>query len=68
MGVDLKVSYPEGNQIDYQREKLNIIVSFQSTKPVSFTTKLEFLDEAAKKYTVVVSGTVDNSILTMNVE
>jgi hypothetical protein len=33
---------------------------FQSKKPISFTTNLEFYDDLDKVYTIPISGTADN--------
>jgi len=37
---------------------------FQSTKPISFTTRIEFYDDMGTTYTIPVSGTTDNCLLT----
>ena len=44
--------------------RIKIEVSFFHTKPVSFTTKLDFIDEASKVYSIPISGTTDNSLFT----
>lgn len=39
-------------------------VSFFSNKPLSFTTKIDFLDESSKIYSLPISGTTDNCLFT----
>ena len=45
------------------RSKLRVDVLFTHKKPLSFTTKLEFIDEA-RVYPINISGTTDNCLLT----
>lgn len=40
-------------------------MSFTSKKPISFTTRIEFKDEKNVGYVIPVSGTSDNSLLTV---
>ena len=44
--------------------RIKIEVSFFHTKPMSFTTKIDFIDENAKTYSIPVSGSTDNSLFT----
>lgn len=46
------------------KKRLRVDALFSSPKPVSFTTKIEFYDELGKVYTIPVSGTADNCLLT----
>lgn len=43
---------------------MKVEVSFLHNKPVSFTTKIDFIDENSKIYSIPVSGTTDNSLFT----
>ena len=42
----MKLELPEGSLIGLAKEKLPVVVSFVSARPVSFTAQLQFLDEA----------------------
>ncbi len=64
MGVlPIQINYPEGNTLGINNTKIKVEVVFMSTRPLSFSTKLEFEDDN-KRYPITVSGTADNSILT----
>ncbi len=41
-----------------------MVVSFESLKPVSFTASIDFMDEDGKRYSVPVSASADNCVLT----
>ena len=43
--VDLKINYPDSKNMNVTRRKVRIELTFVSEKPISFTTKIEFLDE-----------------------
>lgn len=64
MGLDVKVLFPEGNNIGISRQKLKVDLSWKFDKPISFTLLLTFKDDMGRKFTIPVSGTTDNSILT----
>lgn len=57
--------FNEGKSLNVSKNKLKVEVYFMSTKPVSFTTNIEFKDEKNKGYIIPVSGTSDNSLLTV---
>lgn len=62
--IDLKVEYPEGRTLGLNSNQIKIDLSFKSDKPISFTTKLIFEDEAKQTYPIFISGTADNCLLT----
>jgi hypothetical protein len=62
--IKLDLQFPEGNLLGATKNKLTIVLSFKSAAPVSFTTKLEFLDDNSNNYIIPVSCTVDNCIFT----
>jgi hypothetical protein len=64
MELDVKVSFPEGTHIGISRQKLRVDLSWKYDKPISFTLLLTFEDDMGRKFTVPISGTTDNSILT----
>jgi hypothetical protein len=44
----LKLELPEGNLIGLAKERLPVVVSFASGRPLSFTALVEFLDEVGR--------------------
>ncbi|GMH42128.1 hypothetical protein BSKO_10047 [Bryopsis sp. KO-2023] len=63
--VPLSIEFPEGSLIGIAKERLPVIVSFQAAQPMSFTANIDFLDEEGTRYSILVTGTTDNSILTI---
>ena len=59
----LSLEFPDGHMIGMARENLDVVVSFTSPKPISFTSNLEFLDEDGNRYSIPISGVSDNCIL-----
>jgi len=64
--VPLTLEFPEGKMIGIARERLPVIVKFSSSKPISFTSNIEFLDEDGNRYKIPVSGVSDNCILSIH--
>ncbi len=62
--IQLKVFCPEGKNMNITRRKLRLDITFISDKPISFTSKIEFVDENSRQYSIPVSGTSDNCIFT----
>ncbi|CAD8092149.1 unnamed protein product [Paramecium primaurelia] len=62
--INVKLRFPEGVSVGMSKKRLRVDALFQSQKSVSFTTKIEFYDEMGKVYTIPVSGTADNCLLT----
>ena len=62
--IDIKCNFPEGLVMSATQNKLKVEVVFSSKKSTSFTTKIEFKDNNSNSYTIPVSGTADNCILT----
>jgi len=62
--INLKVDMPDGKTLNSSSNVLRVDLSFVYTKPISFTTKLIFEDEAKQTYPIFVSGTADNCLLT----
>lgn len=59
----IELRFPEGKNLGITRSKLRVDVLFSHKKPLSFTTRLEFIDEA-RVYPINISGTTDNCLLT----
>jgi hypothetical protein len=38
---------------------------FSSSKPLSFTTFIDFFDDEGNKFSIPISGTTDNSVFTI---
>jgi hypothetical protein len=62
--IPLTINFPEGQTVGITKPKIPVEVFFQSNKPISFCAKLEFLDNDTGSYTLPISGTTENSILT----
>jgi hypothetical protein len=62
--INVKLLYPEGKNLNITRKKLRVEVTYKSDKPQSFTTKIEFLDENQRCYSIPISGTTDNCLFT----
>lgn len=60
----MKVEFPEGNLIGIAKERLPVVVTFASDKPLSFTANIDFIDEDGKRYSLPVTATADNCLLT----
>jgi len=64
--VPLRVSFPKGKTLSPHRPSVPVQISFVSTVPVSFTTKLDLVDpEGDVPCGILVHGCADNSVLTV---
>lgn len=61
----VKVSFPEGNQLLHTTVKLPVVVSFQSPKPLSFSTMIGIIDDNGNGASFTVTCTTDNSVFTL---
>jgi hypothetical protein len=61
----LRVTFPEGNHLQCTTTKLPILVSFQSSSPMSFSTLVALTDDQGNATTFTVACTTDNSIFTL---
>lgn len=62
--ISVKLRFPEGQNMGITKRRLRVDALFQAHKAISFTTRIEFYDDAGKIYTIPVSGTTDNCLLT----
>lgn len=60
----LQLSFPEGTLIGFAKERLPVEITFQSNQPLSFTANLDFIDDDGRKFSIPVTATADNCILT----
>ena len=63
--LPISVSFPQGQIIGIGRETVPVQVSFVAPRPMSFSARIEFLDMDGNRFTIPVTGTTDNSILTV---
>jgi len=40
------------------------VVSFESSKPISFTANIDFMDEEGNRYSIPVTACADNCLIT----
>lgn len=62
--INLKLHYLDGKQLGITKPKITVEAIFQSSRPVSFTNIVDFFDQDGGKYSLPISGTADNSLLT----
>lgn len=62
--ISVKLRFPEGQNIGLTKRRLRVDAIFSALKPISFTTRIEFYDDQSKTYSIPVSGTTDNCLLT----
>lgn len=63
--IPLSLTFPEGPMIGVAKERVPVLLSFTADKPTAFTAKVEFADSAGAKFSLPITGTADNSILTV---
>ena len=63
--VPIKLFFPEGSITSLAKPVLPVEVQFLSKRPVAFTANVEFMDESGGSFVMPVSGTADNSLLTV---
>ena len=62
--IPIKLNFLNGSTIGINNPKLKVEISFISSEPISFTTRIDFEDDQKRIFSIFVSGTCDNSILT----
>lgn len=60
--INLNVKYINGSNLGIAKKSLIVEVSFTSDKPLSFTLKIDFYDHHNRIFSILVSGTADNSL------
>jgi hypothetical protein len=63
--VPLTIRFPDGIMLGAGKDVLPVEVSFMSKKPLSFTANIDIMDNAGNKFSIPVTGTTDNSLLTV---
>jgi hypothetical protein len=62
--IPLDVEFPKGKNIGMGTDRIPVIVSYSSDKPVSLNTKIDFFDADGSCYSINVIGAADNSLFT----
>ena len=60
----LSIEFPEGMLVGVSKERLLITVSFTAKRPTSFTAFIDLMDTDGNKFTLPVTATTENSVLT----
>lgn len=63
--VPLDVTFPKGRTLTKGRKQLDVRLRYASDKPVSFLSRIDFVDRIGTKFPISVTGTSDNSLLTL---
>lgn len=64
--IELQFRFPDGNSVNnITKTKLKVEVSVKYKKPISFTTRIDIFDDENIAYPIIVSGTIDNCLLTV---
>jgi len=62
--LQISIDMPDGKQLGVTKQRIPAEVTFLSSRPISFTTRLDFFDSENNRYSIPLSGTADNSLLT----
>ena len=62
--VPLSIRFPEGTNLGIAKERIPVEVVFFSRKAMSFTAQIDFFDGDSNKFSIPISGTADNCLLT----
>ncbi|PRP78761.1 hypothetical protein PROFUN_00934 [Planoprotostelium fungivorum] len=63
--IPIEIEFPEGTTLTSSNRSVPAIVRFRAVEqPLSFTSKIDFFDNGGQKFSVLVSGASDNSLLT----
>lgn len=61
----LHIEFPDGASLGVGRQSVPVKVWFQSKKSISFSTRIEFTDVEGNGFSVPITGSTDNSLLTV---
>ncbi|EGR30900.1 hypothetical protein IMG5_121460 [Ichthyophthirius multifiliis] len=62
--INVTINWIEGKNLGITKHRIKVEALFSSKKPLSFTTRVEFIDDLDRIYSINISGTSDNSIFT----
>jgi hypothetical protein len=63
--IPLELIFPEGTSLGVTKQRIPVEAVFTSKKPLSFTAKIDFLDNTQSRFSIPISGTTDNSLFTI---
>jgi len=63
--LPIELNFPDGSNLGVTKRKLKVEAIFTSSKPLSFTTFIDFFDDEGNKFSIPISGTTDNSLFTI---
>jgi hypothetical protein len=63
--LPITITFPDGENLGVTKQKVKVEATFMFSSPLSFTTFLDFFDDEGNKFSIPISGTTDNSILTV---
>jgi hypothetical protein len=63
--LPIELIFPDGHNLGVTKQKLKVEALFTSSKPLSFTTFIDFFDDEGNKFSIPISGTTDNSMFTI---
>jgi hypothetical protein len=63
--LPIELNFPDGNNLGVTKAKLKVEAVFTSSKPLSFTTFIDFFDDEGNKFSIPISGTTDNSLFSV---
>ena len=63
--LPIELNFPDGENLGVTKAKLKVEAVFTSSKPLSFTTFIDFFDDEGNKFSIPISGTADNSVFTI---
>jgi hypothetical protein len=62
--VPLKIEFNDGTSLGSRKKAMKVEVSFKSLKAISFTTRIDIVDDQEGTWSIYCSGTTENSLLT----
>eukprot|EP00466_Bigelowiella_natans_P008048 jgi/Bigna1/73806/fgenesh1_pg.26_\ len=63
--LPINLIFPRGCTVTRSRREAEVIVRYSNKSPSSFTTTIDFLDQETKRFSLPVTGTTDNCLLTI---
>ena len=64
--LPIEISFEKDDRnLGVTKSKVKVEATFISSKPLSFTTFIDFFDDEGNKFSIPLSGTTDNSLFTV---
>ena len=61
----VNITFPQGNRLMHTTQKIPLLLTFQSNRPISFSTLVAVLDDSGHATSFIVTCTADNSVFTL---